>query len=67
MAWLLYVFTAPAGPLAVIGKPRRTVARNALDPIADIAFRRELLHPRRDDVHDPRPPGPRHRRVGCAG
>lgn len=35
--WLMYVRTAPKGPLAVIGKTRDTIARNVLDVIADIA------------------------------
>nr|WP_225955425.1 PBSX family phage terminase large subunit [Kibdelosporangium phytohabitans] len=35
--WLMYVRTAPAGPLAIIGKTRDTVARNVLDVIADLA------------------------------
>lgn len=37
LAWLLYVRNAPAGPLAMIGKTRDTIARNVLDVIADIA------------------------------
>jgi hypothetical protein len=36
IAWLLYVQTAPPGPLAMIGKTKETVARNVLDVIADI-------------------------------
>lgn len=36
LAWLLYVRTAPPGPLAVIGKTRDTIARNVLDVIADL-------------------------------
>jgi PBSX family phage terminase large subunit len=35
--WLTYVRTAPAGPLAVIGRTRDTIARNVLDVIADMA------------------------------
>jgi PBSX family phage terminase large subunit len=35
--WLMYVRTAPKGPLAVIGRTRDTIARNVLDVIADIA------------------------------
>jgi PBSX family phage terminase large subunit len=35
--WLMYVRTAPAGPLAIIGKTRDTIARNVLDVIADLA------------------------------
>ncbi|AUI56797.1 PBSX family phage terminase large subunit [Amycolatopsis sp. BJA-103] len=34
--WLMYVRTAPAGPLAMIGKTRDTLARNVLDVIADM-------------------------------
>ncbi|HEU5475692.1 MAG TPA: terminase family protein [Actinophytocola sp.] len=37
LRWLLYVRTAPLGPLAIIGKTKDTVARNVLDVIADIA------------------------------
>jgi PBSX family phage terminase large subunit len=37
LAWLIYVRTAPPGPLAVIGKTRDTIARNVLDVIAEIA------------------------------
>lgn len=36
LAWLLYVKTAPPGPLAMIGKTRDTVTRNVLDVIADL-------------------------------
>lgn len=35
--WLTFVRTAPPGPLAVIGKTRDTIARNALDPLADMS------------------------------
>lgn len=35
--WLMFVRTAPAGPLAMIGKTRDTLARNVLDVIADMA------------------------------
>ncbi|PXY20330.1 PBSX family phage terminase large subunit [Prauserella endophytica] len=34
--WLMFVRTAPAGPLAMIGKTRDTLARNVLDVIADM-------------------------------
>lgn len=37
LRWLAYVRTAPAGPLAVIGRTRDTIARNVLDVIADLA------------------------------
>lgn len=37
VAWLMYVRTAPPGPLAMIGKTRDTIARNVLDVIADMA------------------------------
>lgn len=36
IAWLLFVRTGPAGPLAIIGKTRETVGRNVLDVIADL-------------------------------
>jgi PBSX family phage terminase large subunit len=35
--WLLFVREAPAGPLAMVGKTRDTLARNILDVIAEIA------------------------------
>ncbi|GAB3472377.1 PBSX family phage terminase large subunit [Actinophytocola sediminis] len=37
LAWLIYVRTAPPGPLAVIGKTRDTIGRNVLDVISEIA------------------------------
>lgn len=37
LRWLTFVRTAPLGPLAVIGKTRDTIARNVLDPLADMA------------------------------
>ncbi|OZM73994.1 terminase [Amycolatopsis antarctica] len=36
IAWLLYVKSAPPGPLAMVGKTRDTLARNVLDVIADM-------------------------------
>lgn len=36
IAWLLYVRTAPAGPLAMIGKTRETIYRNVIDVLADL-------------------------------
>ncbi|GLW91791.1 PBSX family phage terminase large subunit [Actinokineospora globicatena] len=37
LRWLLYVKSAPPGPLAVIGRTRDTVTRNVMDVIADLA------------------------------
>jgi PBSX family phage terminase large subunit len=37
VAWLMWLRTAPPGPLAVIGKTRDTISRNVLDVVADLA------------------------------
>lgn len=36
-AWLVYVRTAPPGPLAIIGKTRDSAYRNVIDPMAEMA------------------------------
>lgn len=37
IAWLMFVRSAPAGPLAMIGKTRDTLYRNVIDVMADLA------------------------------
>jgi len=38
LRWLIYVATAPAGELVVVGRTRQSIARNVFGPLADVSL-----------------------------